>query len=163
MSISVGDKIPNVTLKTPTHDAIADLSTGDFFAGKKVVLFAVPGAFTPTCSVNHLPSFVDHADEILNLGVDAIACTAVNDAFVLGAWAKANGAQDKVTMLADGNSEFARALGMELDASGNGLGLRSKRYAAVVDDSVVTTLYVEANPGEMQITGAQTILEALQS
>ncbi len=161
MPIAIGDKIPNVTLKTPSNGAIADLATGEFFAGKKVVLFAVPGAFTPTCSVNHLPSFVDHADEILSRGVDAIACTAINDAFVLGAWAKAHGAEDKVTMLADGNGDFARAMGLEFDGSGAGLGQRSKRYAAVVDDGVVTVLHIEPNPGEMNFTGAEKILETL--
>jgi peroxiredoxin len=161
MSISVGDRIPAVTLKTPTANGIEDLSTGDFFAGKKVVLFAVPGAFTPTCSDNHLPSFVDHADQILARGVDAIACTAVNDAFVLAAWAHSRGAEGKVTMLADGNGDFARALGMELDASDFGLGTRSQRYAAIVEDGIVRSWHVEENPGEMRLSAATVILDAL--
>jgi peroxiredoxin len=161
MPISVGDKIPHLKLKTPGASGPQDLDTGEFFGGKKVVLFAVPGAFTPTCSAAHLPSFVDHAEEILARGVDAIACTAVNDAWVLEAWAKSHAAQDKVTMLADGNGDFARALGMELDASGGGLGKRSKRYAAIVDDGVVRALFVEDNSGLMQSTGAQDVLAAL--
>ena len=161
MSISTGDRIPDVTLKTPAEGGAKDISTGDFFGGKKVVLFAVPGAFTPTSSANHLPSFVDQAEQILGKGVDAIACTSVNDHFVLEAWAKSQGAENKVTMLADGNGAFASALGMELDASGGGLGKRSKRYSAIVTDGVVQALFVEDNPGVMTVTGADKILEAL--
>jgi peroxiredoxin len=161
MPISVGDNLPRLTLKTPGPNGPQDLDTAEFFGGKKVVLFAVPGAFTPTCSDNHLPSFVDHAHEILGRGVDAIACTAVNDAFVLEAWAKSRGAQHKVTMLADGNGDFASALGMELDGSSFGLGKRSKRYAAIVDDGVVQALFVENNPGQMLTTGADQVLAAL--
>ena len=141
MTIEVGDTLPAVTLKTNGPDGPEDLNTGDFFKGRKVVLFAVPGAFTPGCSNTHMPGFVVNADAILEK-VDAIACMAVNDAFVMDAWQQAQNAE-RITMLADGNAEFAKALGLELDASGGGMGIRSKRFALIADDGVVTYLGVD--------------------
>jgi peroxiredoxin len=161
MAIQVGDKIPNVTVRLVGPAGAQPVSTQDFFAGKKAVLFAVPGAFTPTCSDAHLPGFIDHADEIKAKGVDVVACTAVNDAFVLDAWRKARGADDKIAFLADGNGDFARALGLDLDAGAFGLGTRSKRYAAIVEDGVVKALHVEANPGQVTDSSAETILKDL--
>jgi len=161
MAIQVGDKIPNVTVRLVGPTGAQPVSTQDFFAGKKAVLFAVPGAFTPTCSDAHLPGFVDHVAEIKAKGVDVVACTAVNDAFVLDAWGKARGVGDKVAFLADGNGDFARALGLDLDASAFGLGPRSKRYAAVLEDGVVKALHVEANPGQVTDSSAETILKDL--
>ena len=149
MTIQVGDRLPAANLKRLTADGIKDVSVGDLTRGKKVVLFAVPGAFTPTCSERHLPGFVEQADALKAKGVDAIACVAVNDPFVLGAWEKASNVGGKVKMLSDGNGEFTRALGLEFDGSGFGLGTRSRRYAMVVDDGTVKTLLVEevAEPG----------------
>lgn len=161
MALAVGDKIPDVTVRLVGEGGAQPVSTRQFFAGKRAVLFAVPGAFTPTCSDDHLPGFVDHAAEILAKGVDVVACTAVNDAFVLAAWGKARGVQDKIALLADGNGDLARAVGLELDATGFGLGVRSKRYAAVLEDGVVQALHVEANPGQVTDSSADAILRDL--
>ncbi len=160
MTIQIGDKIPAATFKTPTASGPQEITTGEFFDGKKIVLFAVPGAFTPTCSDTHLPGFVVRSDEIFAKGVDAIACTAVNDVFVLGAWAKANKLGDGFQMLADGNGEFANAAGLELDLGHFGMGKRSKRYAMVVDNGVVTYLGVEP-AGEVGVSSADAVLAAL--
>ncbi|MDZ4730985.1 MAG: peroxiredoxin [Xanthomonadales bacterium] len=159
MTIKVGDKIPAVNLNVMTETGPSAVATEEFFGGKKVVLFSVPGAFTPTCSAKHLPGFVNHADEILAKGVDAIACVSVNDVFVMNAWAKSASA-DKLHMLADGNGEFAKALGLQLDASGFGMGQRSQRFALVADDGVVTGLFVEA-PGEFRVSSAEHVLASL--
>ena len=160
MTIAVGDKIPSAKLKTMTAEGPKDISTDEIFGGKKVVLFAVPGAFTPTCSAKHLPGFVEKAAQIKGKGVDTVACLAVNDAFVMGAWGKQQNADGKVMMLADGNGDFTKAVDLELDARANGLGLRSKRYAMVVDNGVVKTLNVE-NPGAFEVSSAEAILKAL--
>lgn len=161
MSIVVGQKLPSATFKVMKDGKPADVSTKDFFNGKTVALFAVPGAYTPTCHVKHVPSFVGDADKLRKKGVDVIACTAVNDVFVLGQWAKDTGAEGKITFLADGNADFARAIGMELDLGGFGLGIRSKRYAMLVKDGVVATLNVEENAGECSVSAAGTLLKAL--
>ena len=160
MSIQVGDKIPSVTLKQMTDEGMSDVSTDDLFGGKKDVLFALPGAFTPTCSAEHLPGFVQRADEIKGKGVDAIACVSVNDAFVMGAWGKAQGADGKVAMLADGNADFSKAVGLTFDASGFGMGERSQRYAMIVDDGVVSALNVE-DPGAFEVSSAEHVLGQL--
>jgi len=160
MAIKVGDRIPSVSLKVVTPDGAKDVKADEYFAGKRVVLFAVPGAFTPTCSAQHLPGFVQHADAIRKKGVDEIACLSVNDAFVMGAWAKDRGAAAKVTMLADGNGEFTRAVGLELDGSKYGMGLRSQRYALVAEDGVVKHLAVE-QPAKFEVSKAESILAAL--
>jgi len=158
--IKAGDKIPSVKLKHMTAEGIKDISTDDLFRGKKVVLFALPGAFTPTCSAKHLPGFVQRAAEIKAKGVDTIACLSVNDAFVMNAWGKEQKVDDKVLMLADGNGDFTRAVGLEMDGSGYGLGQRSRRYAMVVQDGVVKTLNVEA-PGAFEVSSADAVLKAL--
>ena len=160
MTIKVGDKVPAVKVKQMTPEGMKDVDTGEFFKGKKVVLFALPGAFTPTCSAKHLPGFVEKAAEIKGKGVDAIACLSVNDAFVMNAWGKDQKADGKVQMLADGNGDFTRAVGLELDGSGYGLGKRSQRYAMVVDDGVVKALNVE-KPGAFEVSSADAILKAL--
>ena len=160
MTISIGDRVPAATLKKMGSSGPEELSTSDFFAGRKVVLFAVPGAFTPTCSNKHLPGFVEHADQIKAKGVDAIACMSVNDAFVMGAWGKDRQVGDDVEMLADGSAEFAKAMGLELDLTAAGLGIRSKRFAMVVDDGVVTVLKLEA-AGWFDVSSAESILAAL--
>jgi len=159
MTIKVGDKIPAAKLSHMTANGPAPVATEEFFAGKKVVLFSVPGAFTPTCSAKHLPGFVGHADEILAKGVDAIVCVSVNDVFVMNAWGKSANA-DKLHMLADGNGEFAKALGLELDGRGFGMGTRSQRFALIADDGVVTGLFVEA-PGEFRVSTAEHVLASL--
>jgi peroxiredoxin len=161
MSIAIGQKLPNATFKVMQGDKATDVTSEDFFAGKTVALFAVPGAYTPTCHVKHVPSFVGDADKLKKKGVDVIACTAVNDVFVLGQWAKDTGAEGRITFLADGNADFARAIGMELDLGGFGLGIRSKRYAMLVKDGVVTALNVEENAGECSVSAAGTLLKAL--
>lgn len=158
MTISVGDRIPDITLKTNGANGPEDISTGELFAGKRVVLFAVPGAFTPGCSNTHMPGFVIKADDILGKGVDTIACMAVNDAFVMDAWQKNQNAE-KITMLADGNAEFAKALGLELDASGGGMGMRSKRFALIANDGVVEYLGVDTKG--VQESSAETVLGKL--
>jgi peroxiredoxin len=159
MAIKAGDSIPSCTLKTMGEKGPTDITTDEIFAGKKVVLFAVPGAFTPGCSLTHLPGFVVNADKIKAKGVDTIACMAVNDAFVMDAWGKAQNAEE-LLMLADGNGEFTAALGLELDASGFGMGQRSQRFSMLVDNGVVTQLNVEAGPG-VDVSSAETILEQL--
>lgn len=160
MTIKVGDKFPSVTLQQKTADGIQSVTTDDFLKGKKVVLFAVPGAFTPTCSAKHLPGFVKNADTIKAKGVDEIACVAVNDAFVMDAWSKDQKADGKVTMLADGSGKLAKALGLDLDLTERGLGVRSQRYAMIVDDGKVTLLNVE-EAGAFDKSSAETILAAL--
>ena len=160
MAISVGDTIPSVSLRVKTADGIDEVSTDDIFKGKKVALFAVPGAFTPTCSAQHLPGFLNNAGAFADKGVDTIACLSVNDAFVMGAWGKDQGAGDKVLMLADGSADLTRALGLELDLAGRGFGLRSQRYAMVVEDGVVTALNVEQG-GEFKVSSAESVLNAL--
>ncbi len=160
MTIKVGDKVPSVKLKQMTAEGVKEVSTDDFFKGKKVVLFAVPGAFTPTCSAKHVPGFVQNDAALKAKGVDAVACLSVNDAFVMGAWGKDQKADGKVAMLADGNGDFTRAIGLELDATANGLGKRSKRYAMVVENGVVKTLNVEA-PGAFEVSSAEAILKTL--
>jgi len=159
MAVSVGDQIPNVTIKTMGASGPEDLNTGEFFAGKKVVLFAVPGAFTPTCSAAHLPGFVANADKILAKGVDAIVCLSVNDAFVMAAWGAAQNAEALV-MAADGNGEFSAAMGLTLDGSGFGLGQRSSRYALIAEDGKITALNAEQG-GAFEVSSAEKILEAL--
>lgn len=160
MTIAVGDTLPPATFTTMTEAGPAPVSSADFFAGRRVALFSVPGAFTPTCSARHLPGFVDRADEIRAKGIDAIACTAVNDVFVLGAWAKAGNVDDKITMLADGNGDFARAIGLEMDGSRFGMGSRSQRYAMIVNDGRVERIDVEG-PGEFRVSSADYMLEQL--
>ncbi len=159
MSISTGDKIPAGTLKTMGADGPTDISTDDIFGGKKVLLFAVPGAFTPGCSMTHMPGYVVNADKIKAAGVDTIACMAVNDAFVMDAWGKAQNA-DEILMLADGMGEFTAALGLELDASAFGLGTRSQRFALIAEDGVVTHLNVEEGAG-VDVSSAETMMALL--
>jgi len=160
MTIKVGDTIPSMKLMVATPEGPKETSTDDIFKGKKVVLFAVPGAFTPTCSAKHLPGFVQNADAIKAKGVDAIACISVNDAFVMGAWGKDQGTGEKVTMLADGSANFAKALGLELDITARGMGVRSQRYALIAEDGKVTHLGVEA-PGGFEVSKAEAILASL--
>ena len=160
MSISVGDKLPGTTFIKATADGPQPVNSNEFFAGRKIALFSVPGAFTPTCSARHLPGFVDKADELKAKGVDEVACTAVNDAFVMGAWGKGAGADDKVTMLADGNGEFVEALGLTMDGSKFGMGTRGQRFSMIVDDGVVEQLNVE-EPGAFNVSSADYMLERL--
>ena len=160
MSIQVGDRLPNVTLSTMTADGPADMTTDEIFGGKNVVLFALPGAFTPTCSAAHLPGYVVNNDEIKAKGVDTIACLSVNDAFVMGAWGDNQNVEDNVLMLADGSASFTQAIGLELDLSARNFGVRSQRYAMIVDDGVVTHLNVEEG-GEFKVSNAETILGLL--
>jgi peroxiredoxin len=160
MAISVGDKIPEVTLLTMGAEGPRAISTREVFDGKRVVLFGVPGAFTPTCSDHHLPGFVLRADEILAKGVDRIVCTAVNDVFVMTEWGKVREVGGKILMLADGNGDFARALGVEQDSSRFGMGRRSRRYSALVDDRVVETFHLE-EPGKLEVSTADVILKDL--
>ena len=157
MSIQAGEKMPAGSFGVMTADGPGALSTEELFSGKKVVLVSVPGAFTPTCSKGHLPGFISHADEIAAKGVDTIACMAVNDVFVMDAWGKDRGVGDKVVMLADGNGDYAKALGLEMDASGFGMGMRGQRFAIVVDDGVATHVAVE-DPGQFEISKAEAIL-----
>ena len=159
--INVGDRLPNAKFKVMTAEGPADKTTDDIFKGKKVVLFAVPGAFTPTCSRNHLPGFVNNASAIKAKGVDTIAVTGVNDVFVMDAWRKAAGAEGKIEFLADGSADFAKAIGLHLDASAMGLGMRSKRYSMIVEDGVVKSLSVEETPGKAELSGADAMLKAL--
>jgi peroxiredoxin len=159
MTIQTGDKVPSLTLKTMGAKGPEDITTDDIFSGKKVVLFAVPGAFTPGCSMTHLPGFVVNADKIKAKGVDTIVCMAVNDAFVMGAWGEAQNASE-LLMLADGNGELTQALGLELDGTGYGLGQRSQRFAMIVEDGTVTHLAVEPGPG-IEVSSAEAILEQL--
>jgi len=161
MTINVGDRIPSVTLKQLTSEGVKEFTTDEIFRGKRVVLIAVPGAFTPACSQRHLPGYVDKAADIKAKGIDEIACVAVNDAFVMGAWGRDQKAEGRVRMLADGSGDFTRALGLELDLSKGGLGVRSKRYSMLVDDGVVKSLNVEQQPGQVDISGAEAMLKAL--
>lgn len=159
MAIQIGDKVPACTMKIMGEQGPTDITTGDIFAGKKVVLFAVPGAFTPGCSMTHLPGYVVNADKIKASGVNTIVCMAVNDAFVMDAWGKAQNAEE-LLMLADGNGEFTAALGLELDGSGFGLGTRSQRFAMIVEDGTVSHLNVEPGPG-VDVSSADTIMGLL--
>ena len=161
MTISVGDKVPSITLKLMTDDGPSDITTNTLCDGKKVVIFGLPGAYTPTCSAKHLPGFVDKAEALKAKGVDSIACLSVNDAFVMGAWGRDQGAGDKVLMLADGSADFTKAAGLELDLSQLGMGVRSKRYAMVLDDGVVSHLAIEENPGGLDLSSAEKVLAAL--
>lgn len=160
MTIKVGDKIPDVEVMMGTPDGPQKVKTGDVLGKGKVALFSVPGAFTPTCSARHLPGFVDRADDLKKKGVDKIVCMAVNDAFVMKAWGQAQNAFGKVEMLADGNGEFSRSLGLTLDGKGFGMGERSQRFAAVIDDGVVRELFVEA-PGAFEVSSADYMLSRL--
>ncbi len=160
MSIKVGDKLPDTTFMEMTGNGPEPRTTADIFARKTVVFFAVPGAFTPTCSARHLPGFVEKADELKAKGIDEIVCSAVNDVFVMDAWGQSAGAGDKVRMLADGNGAFAKALGLELDASGFGMGERSQRYSMIVKDGVVSELNVE-DGGEFKVSSADYMLGQL--
>jgi len=160
MTIQVGDRIPSATLLKATPEGPEPVSTDEYFAGRKVALFSVPGAFTPTCSARHLPGFVDKAEELRGKGVDEIACVSVNDAFVLQAWAQQAGAEGKVTMLADGNGDFAEALGLSADFSKFGMGKRGQRWSAIVEDGVVRDLNVE-EPGAFSVSSADFLLGQL--
>ncbi|MEP9397093.1 peroxiredoxin [Mesorhizobium sp. KR2-14] len=159
--ITVGDKLPEATFKTVTADGAKSLTTADIFGGKKVVLFGVPGAFTPTCSNNHLPGYLENHDAIIARGVDTIAVVAVNDHFVMDAWARATESNGKILFLADGNADFVRAAGLDLDLSAGGLGTRSKRFSMIVEDGKVTALNVEDAPGQAVESGAAKLLEQL--
>lgn len=160
MTISVGDKLPDATFKTMTADGAKPISSAELFAGKKVVLFGVPGAFTPTCSNNHLPGYLENLNAILARGVDTIAVVSVNDVHVMGAWARFTGGEGKILFLADGNGDFAKAVGLDADYSGGGMGLRSKRFSMIVDDGNVVALNVETKPG-VDESGAAHILGQL--
>jgi len=160
MTIKVGDKLPQTTLVRATENGPEAVDSESYFAGRKIALFSVPGAFTPTCSARHLPGYVDKVEEFKAKGVDEIACTAVNDAFVLGAWSKSSNAGGKVTMLADGNGDFAKAVGLEMDGSKFGMGTRGQRFSMLVDDGVVKQINVEA-PGEFKVSSAEHMLETL--
>ena len=160
MAIQVGDKVPSVNLQHMGADGVETISSDDLLAGKKVVLFALPGAFTPTCSAAHLPGYVVASDDLFAKGVDRIVCLSVNDAFVMDAWGKQHNADDQVMMIADGSGHFTTAVGLELDLDATGLGLRSQRYAMVVNDGVVEVLNVEA-PKAFEVSDAQTILSSL--
>jgi len=160
MTVSVGDKLPSTTFIKATENGPESVNSDDFFAGRKVALFSVPGAFTPTCSAKHLPGFLDKAADLKAKGVDEIACTAVNDAFVMGAWSKQNDAAGKVTMLADGNGDFAKSVGLTMDGSKFGMGERGQRFSMLVNDGVVEQLNVEA-PGEFKVSSAEHMLEQL--
>jgi glutaredoxin/glutathione-dependent peroxiredoxin len=160
MAIKAGERMPKGTLKRMTKEGPKDFPTDELFKGKVVVLFSVPGAFTPTCDAKHLPGFVQLADQIRAKGVDTIACMAVNDVFVMNAWGKASGVGDRIVMLADGNGEYARALGLELDARGFGMGTRGQRFALIVRDGVATQVNVEA-PGQFKVSAAEYVLGQL--
>ncbi|MEN3930352.1 peroxiredoxin [Microvirga sp. W0021] len=161
MTIQVGDRLPETSFMVTTSDGPAAKTTDDIFKGKKVVLFAVPGAFTPTCHRNHLPGYVQNIDAFKAKGIETVAVTAVNDVFVMKAWADASGAADKITFLADGSANFAKAIGLTLDASQNGLGIRSQRYAMIVEDGVVKALEVEDVPSKADVSTAENILKHL--
>ena len=159
MTIQVGDRLPDVPLAVASSDGPQPTTSSDYFKGKKVALFAVPGAFTPTCSARHLPSFVEKADELKAKGIDEIACISVNDPFVMSAWGQRDGSED-ITMIADGNGDFAEATGLVMDGSKFGMGKRSQRYSMIVDDGVVEQLNVEA-PGEYRASSAEYLLDQL--
>ena len=160
MTIGVGDRVPSLTLTRVDQNGTEKVSSDDYFKGRKVALFSVPGAFTPTCSARHLPGYIDKAAELKAKGVDEIACTAVNDAFVMDAWGKSSGAEGTISMLADGNGEFAEAVGLTMDGSGFGLGKRGKRYSMLVNDGVIEQLNVEA-PGEFNVSSAEYLIGEL--
>lgn len=161
MTIALGDRLPEATFKEKTADGPVEVKTGDLFAGKKVVLFAVPGAFTPTCTLNHLPGYLENRDAILARGVDDIAVVAVNDWHVMGAWAQQSNALGKIHFLADFDASFTKAMGLDIDLSGGGLGVRSKRYSMLVEDGVVKSLNIEESPGQATVSGAAAMLEQL--
>ncbi|WFR96036.1 peroxiredoxin [Rhizobium tumorigenes] len=161
MTIAIGEKIPAATFKEKTTDGPTEISTDTLFSGKRVVLFAVPGAFTPTCSLNHLPGYLENLDAILAKGVDEVAVVSVNDWHVMGAWAQQSGGMGKIHFLADWDAAFTKALGLDADLSGGGLGVRSKRYSMLVEDGVVKTLNVEENPGEATVSAAATMIGQL--
>lgn len=161
MTIQVGDRLPRATLRRMGESGMETVDIGDYLSGRKVVLFAVPGAFTPTCSEKHLPGFLEEADTIRAKGVDAIACVAVNDPFVLKAWDHATGVGSRIDLFSDGNAEFTKAMGLDFDGSGVGLGTRSRRYAMVVDDGVVKTLLIEEAPSQAEASSASAILNSL--
>ncbi|OJF92866.1 peroxiredoxin [Pararhizobium antarcticum] len=161
MTIAVGDKLPSATFKEKTADGPVELTTEQLFAGKKVVLFAVPGAFTPTCSLNHLPGYLENRDAILSRGVDDIAVVSVNDLHVMGAWATASGGMGKIHFLSDWDADFTKKLGLDIDLSAGTLGLRSKRYSMLVDDGVVKSLNIEDSPGQATVSAAAAMLDQL--
>ena len=161
MTIAIGDTLPTATFKEKTADGPVEITTEQLFKGKKVVLFAVPGAFTPTCTLNHLPGYVENFNALVEKGIDEIAVISVNDWHVMGAWAQASGGFGKLHFLADWDASFTKALGLDLDLSAGGLGVRSKRYAMIVDDGVVKHLAIEENPGQATVSGAPAILEQL--
>jgi glutaredoxin/glutathione-dependent peroxiredoxin len=161
MTIKVGDKVPSATLRYLSPEGPKEITTDELFGGKKVALFAVPGAFTPACSQRHLPGYVDKAADLKAKGIDTVACVAVNDVFVMDAWGKNQSCGDKVMMLADGSGEFAKALGMELDMRSRGLGVRSQRYSMLVDNGTVKSLNVETQPGQVEASGADAMLKSL--
>jgi len=160
MAISVGDTIPSATFKHLTDNGMQEIGTDEIFKGKKVVMFSVPGAFTPTCSAKHLPGFVQYADALKAKGVDTIVCLAVNDPFVMRAWGEKNNVADKVLMLPDGNATFTKALGLTMDASGHGLGTRGQRFALVAEDGKITHLAVE-EPGKFEVSSVEAVLATL--
>lgn len=160
MTIQVGDKLPNVTFIKATESGPDAIQSDEYFRGRKVALFSVPGAFTPTCSARHLPGFVEKVDEMKAKGVDEVACTAVNDAFVMAAWAKHAGAEGKVTMLSDGNGQFVKAVGLDMDSSKFGMGTRGQRFSMIVQDGVVQELNVE-QPGEFRVSSAEHLMSQL--
>ena len=161
MTIQVGEKVPSAALRYLSPEGPKEISTDELFRGKKVALFAVPGAFTPTCSQRHLPGYVDKAGDIKGKGVDTIACVAVNDVFVMDAWRKNTAAEGKIEFLADGSAAFAKAIGLSVDLGERGLGTRSQRYAMVVEDGVVKTLNIEETPGKAEVSGAENLLKGL--
>lgn len=161
MTISIGEKLPQATFKEKTADGPADVNTQDLFAGKRVVLFAVPGAFTPTCTLNHLPGYLDNREALLAKGVDDIAVVAVNDWHVMGAWAQQSGGMGKIHFLADFDAAFTKAMGLDADLSAGGLGVRSKRYAMLVEDGVVKSLDIEDSPGQATVSAAEAMLARL--
>lgn len=161
MTIAIGNKLPSATFKEKAADGPVEITTDELFKGKRVVLFAVPGAFTPTCSLNHLPGFLENRDAILARGVDDIAVVAVNDWHVMGAWAQSSGGMGKIHFLADWDGAFTKALGLDIDLSAGGLGVRSKRYSMLVEDGVVKTLNIEDSPGQADVSSAATIIGQL--
>lgn len=161
MTIAIGDKIPTATLKEKTAEGVTDINVEDFLKGRTIVLFAVPGAFTPTCSLNHLPGFLENRDAFYAKGVDEIAVVAVNDHHVMNAWAKSSGGEGKIRFLADGNAAFAKTLGLENDMSAGGMGVRSKRYSMLIKDGSVVQLNIEDKPGTAETSGAATLLGQL--
>ena len=161
MTISVGDKLPDATFKIMTAEGPTDITTAELFDGKRVAMFAVPGAYTPTCHRNHLPGFLENYDTILAKGIDSVICVSVNDAFVMDAWGNDTGANGKIIMLADGSALFTKAIGLELDATAGGMGVRSQRYSMIVNDGTVETLNVEEAAGQATTSGAAVLLEQL--